>query len=102
MSVSESTAPTPSGTYPLDNLTFDLVALVYEKSKGLEAIDRYLEDATSPASQEIHDVLQEIRQQQVEQVKKLQACLEQRLRGYNPALLGEPWSYAAESHKERR
>ncbi len=33
------------GNFPLDNLTFDLITIIYEKSKGLEAYERYVRDA---------------------------------------------------------
>jgi hypothetical protein len=31
--------------FPLDNLSYDLVTLLYEKSKALEAFDKYMQDA---------------------------------------------------------
>ena len=30
-----------SGPYGLDNLTYDLITVLHEKSKGLEAFDQY-------------------------------------------------------------
>src|SRR3954469_11992924 len=33
------------GHFPMDNLTYDVVTILHEKSKGLEAFDRYTQDA---------------------------------------------------------
>lgn len=67
------------GNYPLDNLTFDLVTLTYEKSKGLEAYDKYLQDAQS--NQEVRQLLERMRQQDEQCVHELRQCLSQMLSG---------------------
>ncbi len=67
------------GNFPLDNLTFDLITVIYEKSKGLEAYERYIRDAQS--DQQIRQVLEQIRnedQQHIQQLQQhLQRCLSQ-------------------------
>lgn len=67
------------GNFPLDNLTFDLITIIYEKSKGLEAYERYIRDAQG--DQQVRQVLEQIRnedQQHVQQLQQhLQRCLSQ-------------------------
>ena len=42
-----------SGSFPLDNLTYDLVTVLYEKSKALEAYDKFLALEQGKASDQI-------------------------------------------------
>jgi hypothetical protein len=58
-----------SQNFPLDNLVYDLMMIITEKSKGLEAMDKYLQDAQN--NQRVKDSLQKIRQQDVECVRDL-------------------------------
>jgi len=57
-------------TFPLDDLTFDLVCLMYEKSKGLEALDRYIEDARGKP--DVMKLLLRIREQEGLWIQELQ------------------------------
>ena len=59
--------------FPLDNLTYDLVAVLYEKSKGLEAFVKYQRDAQG--NQEISQLLQQMRQQDEHFIQQLQQHL---------------------------
>ena len=61
------------GRFPLDNLTYDLITILYEKSKGLEAYDKYQRDAQG--NQEIVSLLQQIRQQDEQQIQQVQQHL---------------------------
>lgn len=47
--------------FALDNLTYDLLAIVHEKSKALEAYTKYENDAQRDP--EIRELLRQIRQQ---------------------------------------
>lgn len=67
------------GNYPLDNLTFDMITLLYEKSKGLEAYDKYMRDAQ--ASPECAQLLQQLRQQDEQAVQQLQQHVRELLNG---------------------
>ncbi len=58
-----------SGRFPLDNLTYNVITILHEKSKGLEAFDRYLRDARGD---EVADLLEEIREQDERAVEELQ------------------------------
>lgn len=62
-----------AGTSPLDDLTYDLVTILHEKAKGLEAYDKYLRDAQG--NQEVSSLLEQIRQQDQQWVQKLQQQL---------------------------
>jgi hypothetical protein len=62
------------GNFPLDNLTFDLITILHEKSKGLEAYDKYLRDAGS--DQQLRQVLERIRDEDTRQIQELQQHLQ--------------------------
>lgn len=79
MSMSNQSGMGSSGNFPLDNLTYDLVTILYEKSKGLEAYDKYMRDAQS--NQQVSQLLQQLRQQDEQAVQHLQQHLAQLLGG---------------------
>lgn len=62
------------GNFPLDNLTFDLITILHEKSKGLEAYDKYLRDAQN--DQQLREVLERIRQDDQRHINELQQHLQ--------------------------
>jgi hypothetical protein len=62
-----------SGRFPLDNLSFDLITIVHEKSKALEAYDRYLEDAEDEP--EIRRALEQIQDQERQSIEMLRRHL---------------------------
>ncbi|HEU4409785.1 MAG TPA: hypothetical protein VFS43_31320 [Polyangiaceae bacterium] len=68
-----------TATSPLDNLTYDLVTVLHEKCKGLEAYDKYLSDAQTNA--EARQLLETIRQADVQHVQQLRDCLSKVLVG---------------------
>lgn len=74
-----NTSTETRGNFPLDNLTYDLITIVHEKSKGLEAFDRYLQDAQG--NQQVSQILQQIRQQDQQFVQQLTQQLQQVLSG---------------------
>ena len=61
------------GRFPLDNLSFDLITIVHEKSKALEAYDWYLQDAEDEP--EIRDVLEKIQDQDRQSIEMLRRHL---------------------------
>ena len=67
------------GNFPLDDLTYDMITLLYEKSKGLQAYDKYLQDAQS--SPPCVQLLQQLRQQDEDAVRQLQDHVKQLLNG---------------------
>jgi len=60
------------GQFPMDNLTYNVVTVLHEKSKGLEAFDRYLQDARGD---DVADLLEEIREQDERAIEELQEHL---------------------------
>lgn len=64
-------------SFALDDLTYDLITILHEKSKGLEAFERYLSD--SQGDNEVRDCFQDLQRQDQENVQKLQQLLARRL-----------------------
>ena len=62
-----------SGQGKLDNVTYNVIAVLHEKSQGLEAYHQYLEDAED--NDEVRELLEEIQQQDQQAVQRLQECL---------------------------
>jgi hypothetical protein len=63
------------GKFVLDNLTYDLITILHEKSKGLEAFDKYERDVQG--NQEIQRIFQEIRRNDEQCVQQLEQQLGQ-------------------------
>ncbi|MFP5260622.1 MAG: hypothetical protein ACLGJB_01800 [Blastocatellia bacterium] len=61
------------GNFPLDDLTFDLITILHEKSKGIEAYQKYLDDAKG--DQEIARVIEQVMQQDRQTIQQLQQHL---------------------------
>jgi predicted ribosome quality control (RQC) complex YloA/Tae2 family protein len=61
--------------FAIDNLTYDLMTVISEKSKGLEAFDQYLQDAQS--NQQVSQLFQQIRQQDQQAIQQLMQQLQQ-------------------------
>ncbi|MCU1306459.1 MAG: hypothetical protein JWN45_1154 [Acidobacteriaceae bacterium] len=68
-----------SGRGKIDNVTYDVIAVMHEKSQGLEAYDQYLQDARN--HDQVREVLEEIRQQDEEAVQRLMECLRELVSG---------------------
>jgi len=60
-----------SSDFPLDNNTYNVITVIHEKSKGLEAFDQYIEDA----DEELREIFQEIRDQDTRYIEQLQEHL---------------------------
>jgi len=66
-----------SGDFPLDNNTYNVITVIHEKSKGLEAFDQYLEDA----DEELREIFNEIREQDTRAIEQLQEHLRRLIGG---------------------
>lgn len=66
-------ASNQSGNFPLDNLCYDLITIIQNKSQALAAYDKYLQDAQN--DNELRRLLEQIRQQDTEQVQQLKQHL---------------------------
>ena len=62
---------------PLDDLTYDVVALLHAKAKALEAYEQYLADAAD--DDELRELFGSMRGQDAEHVLQLKEVLAQRL-----------------------
>jgi hypothetical protein len=60
------------GNFVLDNNLYNVITILHEKSKGLEAYERYLRDAND---RELVGVLERIRQQDQQAIQQLQQHL---------------------------
>jgi hypothetical protein len=65
------------GKFALDNLTYDIITVLHEKSKGLEAFDRYMKDVHG--EQELQQVFEQMRQSDQNFIQQLQQHLQRRL-----------------------
>jgi hypothetical protein len=74
----QHTSKTPNNS-PIDNLTYDIVTMLHEKGKALEAYDKYLQDAQG--HQQVRELIEQVQQTDIEHVQKLKECLGQLLGG---------------------
>jgi hypothetical protein len=74
---SQSSRSNRSSDFPLDNNTYNVITVIHEKSKGLEAFDQYLEDA----DEELREIFQEIREQDTRYIEQLQDHLRRLMGG---------------------
>jgi rubrerythrin len=61
------------GHYPISDLQFDVVTLVFEKSKALQAYDKYLIDCQS--NEELRSIFEEIVADDRKHIEKLKNYL---------------------------
>ena len=60
---------TSGKNFPIDNLVYDLMMIIAKKSKGLKAMDQYLQDAQS--NQRVKETFEKIRKHDEECVREL-------------------------------
>jgi len=58
-----------SKNFPIDNLVYDLMMIIAKKSKGLKAMEQYLQDAQN--NQRVRDSFEKIRKQDEECIREL-------------------------------
>src|SRR5438128_10848254 len=58
----------------LDDLTYNVITVLHEKSKGLEAYEQYIEDASD--NDEVREIFEELRDQDLDAVGRLEECLQ--------------------------
>jgi hypothetical protein len=89
---------------PVDNITYDIITVIHEKAKGLEAFDQYIEDAAE--DEDLVDLLETIREQDeqcIEELKPHLVRLLQQNAGESPiAASAEAESRDEESQEERK
>lgn len=67
------------GGFALDDLTYDVITVIYEKSKALEANSKYMQDAQG--NQQVSEIFQRMQQQDSQIVQELMQCLDQMQHG---------------------
>jgi hypothetical protein len=72
---SSSTRSGSQGSGKIDNVLYDVVTVLHEKSKGLEAYDKYDRDLQN--NNEVKQIFDEIRRNDEQAVQRLQDCLRQ-------------------------
>lgn len=75
--------------YPLNNVTYDLVALLRNMSDNLRALTAYQREVQGDP--ELAELLQRMWAQQATWVRELEPHLAKRLHHYGPHVIGEPW-----------
>jgi len=63
-----------TGGEGLDDLTYNVITVLHEKSKGLEAYEQYIEDAED--NEEVREIFEELRDQDQEAVGRLEEALQ--------------------------
>ena len=74
---SSQSSSTRSDDFPLDNNTYNIITVIHEKSKGLEAFDQYLQDA----DEQLRGIFEEIREQDTRYIEQLQEQLRRLITG---------------------
>lgn len=69
-------APQVSG---VSNVTYDLIAVLHNKLKGIAASEEYKADAQEAGDQEVLRLFEEIERRAVEDAQKLKECLAKRI-----------------------
>src|SRR4051812_2593276 len=67
------------GNFELDNLTYNIITVLHEKSKGLEAYDKYLQDARE--EEEVVEIFEEMRADDQRHIQRLEQALRMQLGG---------------------
>ena len=62
-----------NGRFGIDDLTYDLVTILHEKSKGLEAYQRDIDDARTKG--DVRQMLERFRDDDLRKVHELRDCL---------------------------
>ncbi len=73
----KSSQSSRSSDFPLDNNTYNVITVIHEKSKGLEAFDQYLQDA----DENLREIFEEIREQDTRVIEQLQEQLRRLMGG---------------------
>ena len=74
----ETSTPRESGSNSgakINDALYNVITVLHEKSKGLEAYDKYEQDLQG--NEEILEIFQEIRQNDEDAVQRLRECLQQ-------------------------
>jgi hypothetical protein len=68
---------TNSSTQAINNLEYDLVTVLQNKSEAIQAYDKYIQDAQSNDSQPCVELFQKLQQQDMQQAQEIRQHLQQ-------------------------
>lgn len=86
---------------PLSDLMFDWVAILHSKAKGLEAYAKYLADAREAGDDKCAELLERLRDQDVEAVREIKEHLAMKFRKESesrPQALGQTSREMPQTH----
>jgi len=69
--------PNRQKDFPLDNLVYDLITVIQNKSQALEAYDRYILDAKGKGNHPAAELFEQMRQGDIDCIVKLKEQLAQ-------------------------
>ncbi len=81
MNQSSQTAATSTQKFPVSNFVYDCITLMHAKLQGIEALNKYEQDARQGGHDRFLQVIQKIRQQDTECVKELEQILASNIKG---------------------
>lgn len=64
---------------PIDDLTYDVITVLQSKARGLEAYDKYINDADEEGDEELKSLFIEIRRKDEDDIQVLKESLARRL-----------------------
>ncbi|HEY9638069.1 MAG TPA: hypothetical protein V6D14_32045 [Coleofasciculaceae cyanobacterium] len=64
-------------TQAINNLEYDLVTVLHNKSEAIQAYDKYIQDAQSLDSQPCVELFQKLQQQDLQQAQEIRQHLQQ-------------------------
>jgi hypothetical protein len=68
---------TSGSTQAINNLEYDLVTVLQNKSEAIQAYDKYIQDAQSHDSQPCVELFQKLQQQDMQQAQEIRQHLQQ-------------------------
>lgn len=62
---------------PLDNMSYDLLTALQNKLEGINAHDKYMQDARQAGDQDCANLFQQLKQQDSQQAQQIRSTIEQ-------------------------
>jgi hypothetical protein len=81
MNQSSQTTTTSTQKFPVSNFVYDCITLMHAKLQGIEALNKYEQDARQAGHDRFLQLIQKIRQQDTECVQELQQILASNIKG---------------------
>lgn len=81
MNTTQTTRTPTQSKYPISNFMYDLVTLMHERCKGMEALKEYLNDAQQGGHEAFVQLANKMLQQDEQAVKELEQILARNIKG---------------------